>query len=853
VTAVRPAPPLGTVTKGHLYDVGDPAYGAKSDLARQWNCATTSGSPVISISPHTGFTSLDVGKLVLVIGAGATVANNTNGAMSTSVTKDANVLTGSGFTRACVGRRVKVVGAGGGGSDLISKVWGLIDSTHVRLLDKCSTTVTSATWVISEDLYGTCTAQASSTCTIDVNASQTTSGSEIWLGTDDSAAINNAITAAITAATDGWSVRLRGAHALGTGIHMRPSGSFAGGPGRLEGVGSPGYSAQLSHGTTRLKTMKPGLVAVSVAGINDYAGVRGSITSGSHTFTDPDANFPSGSTLVGKNIIILGAGAQFASTTLMPLITTITSRDSATQLTLTDTAGATVTSAVYSYGNGVGSALGGDTYANFHIEGSAAQKCGMAILNCGGTVLDLVTISDFRAGVGLLSSGAAGWNANMEFRALNITDSYIGMACVDTSIVCTGFTNIDGNSNLVSVVPGEGTIGLMGAQFGLNASPSFNIQAVSTWCQVDGNSRVQIDGARSEGVPNGYVFNGFGDLGNGSFGLDGSRVRCESWSVSNLGLGAQAKGFTITGAPKDFAIDPGFFLQSEYDMVGGVDAASLNLLKSAVPQSVVKAGIVSDADFPGSFALPGASGVDTLHNLRFVRMRDGSWAYNQLSTSLAARVSQLGWDEQYLTSTVSTITIPAGGVAAGRFVIVPVTIDGVASSPTITVTDSKSNTYAVDTQANQNAGSQKLHTAVASAKVTTPLVQGDTITITSGTSADGMNTVAFQYAGLATASWKDQTNNGSGTAGTALSSGNITTTQNVETAIAVHAMGDGAGANGTLSLAAGWEQIYSESHQGGILMTVAEKVVFTTGTFAATGTASKNQDWASCIVSYKAA
>lgn len=102
-------------------------------------------------------------------------------------------------------------------------------------------------------------------------------------------------------------------------------------------------------------------------------------------------------------------------------------------------------------------------------------------------------------------------------------------------------------------------------------------------------------------------------------------------------------------------------------------------------------------------------------------------------------------------ATTNAITVPAGGVAAGNVVILH--SDRGSSGVTISVADSKGNTYTV--LATQNAGQPS--TSVAIGIITNALVSGDTITTTF--SSKGTNgSTANEYSGITNTSDGTNTN-----------------------------------------------------------------------------------------------
>jgi hypothetical protein len=87
-----------------------------------------------------------------------------------------------------------------------------------------------------------------------------------------------------------------------------------------------------------------------------------------------------------------------------------------------------------------------------------------------------------------------------------------------------------------------------------------------------------------------------------------------------------------------------------------------------------------------------------------------------------------------VSSASLTLTVPAGvNTVAGRHLVLAYVYSGVSGDSVRSVTDSKGNSYRTDV-VKQNAGSSELTVVVASARISAPLVGGDTVTVTQSTS-----------------------------------------------------------------------------------------------------------------------
>jgi len=116
-----------------------------------------------------------------------------------------------------------------------------------------------------------------------------------------------------------------------------------------------------------------------------------------------------------------------------------------------------------------------------------------------------------------------------------------------------------------------------------------------------------------------------------------------------------------------------------------------------------------------------------------------------------SRVKQIGVIDGAF-STTHTVTVPAGGVAQGNFIIVR----GKYASDTITVSgiaDTGGNTYTVDVTLGSSGGNDTAF--IASAQVTTALTNGNTIVVTLSGGKQAY-VEATEFSGIATSSALDK-------------------------------------------------------------------------------------------------
>jgi len=197
-------------------------------------------------------------------------------------------------------------------------------------------------------------------------------------------------------------------------------------------------------------------------------------------------------------------------------------------------------------------------------------------------------------------------------------------------------------------------------------------------------------------------------------------------------------------------------------------------------------------------------------------------------------------------TTSNVITVPAGGVAAGNTLIARVGIRHGTPTGTVTVTDSKGNTYTLDKDVT-GAGVRVL---VFSANVGTALAAGDTITVNYPTSFNSTGVVVSEYSGISATNRVDTT--GSATGNSITPSANLTT-------ITANTLVYGAVATTNHPLyteASGWTTDVDQApgcggSQGNSTNHGAYRVVSTTGAYTYNPTLSTGMPWAEAIVAYK--
>jgi hypothetical protein len=811
-----------------FFDTKD--YGAKSDLRQATTASVTAGNATISGTNYSG-TATDAGKLVRIQAAGVTLFSGTDGVMASSpaATKNQFTSSGSSFDQRVVGRWLVITG------QFTARIIGVESATQLRLATPAGSGFSGATWRIADDHYSAVqTSVAGVSATLAAAPLTSVTNATIWYGTDDSTAIQAAVAAAESATAPNFGgqgnvVYHFGPSAIGTPINLTK-------PTQFIGAGSRGYGSVLAVGRTRLMLMKPAIRGIVGGGTDVGMGINGSMTSGSAVLTDPEANFPVG---LAGNIIVYQAGTQIGSTDGIYLNTTIASRDSATQLTLAATAGTTITHAIYSYATTTGYTGGivGPSVKNVHIIGGPGQKAGLHLMNASESIVEEVSCSDFGSGIAhFIDPGpSTGFSNQFEMRSCYAIDSRIGVKHHRGGLILTGQGMIDGNSNRVDChVPVDMTIGVDGNN--IRQGGVWTVQSVGTGVKAAG----QGGGTGCTGVGWGFECIGtcFDLASDGASGGHNHLVGIQTVGSSNSGGGYGVK--LRSGAHA--TLTRGYSLDSDIDMFGLVDAAA-NLV--VIGEKIQKSGSVSDTDFTNQ-PWDGAEGYDTSTGDVYRRIA-GNWR-KTTTIGVASRVRRLDIKAPGSAQTSQILTVPSGKVVAGHHVIVAVAY-GQASTRTVTVADSKGNTYQQDAAADLTTG-QTPHALIFSSHITTQLVAGDTITVTFSASASVPICGAYEYSGIASSSWLDQTATATGT-GTTASSGNITTTAASEVLVGV--ICNGGVSLATATVEAGWSEADNVSTAGAKNIEVEDLVVFATGTHAATAALSGSNDWAAVVASYKAA
>ena len=190
--------------------------------------------------------------------------------------------------------------------------------------------------------------------------------------------------------------------------------------------------------------------------------------------------------------------------------------------------------------------------------------------------------------------------------------------------------------------------------------------------------------------------------------------------------------------------------------------------------------------------------------------------------------------------------IAAQNHTSGNLLVVMIKYEGGAGT-TVTVSDTAGNIYTPLTR--RDAAANDMHVQMFYAENVTGHAS-NVVTFTLTAARQFKRGVVHQYSGMATSGAFDQENWGSGSSGTAISTGNITTTQNDEVLVAF------AGEYTAQTYTAGTN--FTERIDVGALFpgtgsASEDRIVTSAGTYNATMTQANSADWALIVSSFKAA
>jgi PKD repeat protein len=220
------------------------------------------------------------------------------------------------------------------------------------------------------------------------------------------------------------------------------------------------------------------------------------------------------------------------------------------------------------------------------------------------------------------------------------------------------------------------------------------------------------------------------------------------------------------------------------------------------------------------------------------------------SATLTPHQRQVAVGADAVSASTFSLTVPAGvSTVAGRHLVVAYLFSGAGTDSVTSVSDTEHNTYAVNA-VRGNAGTTGLKAVVASARITTALVAGDTVTVTQNVASTYHAMQVYEFDNFAPTAWADKTASGSAS-GTAVSTASTpATAQPDETLFAAVGFGD---TTATLASAAGWSDSAKVEASGAKRksLAVAVRDVAVTGAFAYAGDLSASEQWVAALVTFK--
>jgi PKD repeat protein len=220
------------------------------------------------------------------------------------------------------------------------------------------------------------------------------------------------------------------------------------------------------------------------------------------------------------------------------------------------------------------------------------------------------------------------------------------------------------------------------------------------------------------------------------------------------------------------------------------------------------------------------------------------------SAALTAHQRQIAVGGDAVSSPTFSLSVPSGvSTVVGRHLVVAYLFSGAGTNKITSIADSGGNTYTINA-VKGNSGTTGLMVVVASAKITSALVAGDTITVTQNVESTYHAMQVYEFDNFASISWVDKTATGSAS-GTAVSTAPTAMTAVAnETLFAAVGFGD---TTATLTSAPDWSDA-AKVEASGVKrkgLAVAAKDVAATGEYAYSGTLSASEQWVVALVTFK--
>lgn len=252
----------------------------------------------------------------------------------------------------------------------------------------------------------------------------------------------------------------------------------------------------------------------------------------------------------------------------------------------------------------------------------------------------------------------------------------------------------------------------------------------------------------------------------------------------------------------------------------------------------------------GPYTYAPALGTSRSYVVAALAFPAGAFTVTPPPTGTGTLVKALGTASAATAGTTLTITVPAGGVAIGNTMIVTYTGDFAGSAPSIS--DARSNAWTRDKSGAD--GANTLRSAIYSAPVTTALLAGDVITLTSS-SLSHRSFAANEFHGILVPTAVDASNASSHN-GTSPTTQVVTVTADTLIVVALGVAGDSADTY-TNDTANGWKPLARVGTTGGTFgdnrtLNSAYRSVGAQGTYPHHPTLGTTSICSGEIVAYKA-
>jgi hypothetical protein len=219
------------------------------------------------------------------------------------------------------------------------------------------------------------------------------------------------------------------------------------------------------------------------------------------------------------------------------------------------------------------------------------------------------------------------------------------------------------------------------------------------------------------------------------------------------------------------------------------------------------------------------------------------------------RVKEIGVNGLRSSGTSLSVTVPAGGVAAGNTVVVTFAVDPAAGA--VTCSDSGGNVYSVDADVANGTDTTGVRTVVCSANVGTALLSGDTITVSHPT-AVARAMAASEFAGMAATGRVDRLATATG-AVTSVSVGPTAVTSQPDEML-VGALGVETKKDNPFTPTGAFTAVDSVEQSSGtagptvnVTINALSSGVSAAGAYSMTGSLIQGHPWAGAVVTYRSA